>query len=161
MIFFSSKRKYFSNEWNNFVQQKEIFLLQGPAAHGRAAHQYIMRFLTQSYNADTRVTILPLLLSSIRWVKDQYSMLLVLTTMVISIRSIVILIIAFIRQTTIRSVVNHSLFSTCDPRNPRDLALAWEFTRSSSSLISHNYHQCMYCSDFTHHPQNQNLLSFS
>ena len=43
----------------------------------------------------------------------------------------ILIIVSMIIKQTIRSVVNHSLFSKCDPRNPRDLALAWEFTRSS------------------------------
>ena len=60
IYFLQQKEKY-------LVHQKLIFPRQGPAAHGRAAHQYITRFLALSFNRDTRVTILPLLLSSMRW----------------------------------------------------------------------------------------------
>merc|ERR1719187_88391 len=73
-----------------------IFLTiqQGPAAHGRAAHLYIVRFLAQSYSEATRNTLLPVLLSAMR------------------------------------NLTDHCLYSTCDPLNPMDQALAWEFTRS-------------------------------
>ena len=43
--------------------------LQGPTAHGRAAHLYIVRFLAQSYNEATRNTLLPVLLSAMRLAK--------------------------------------------------------------------------------------------
>ena len=35
----------------------------------------------------------------------------------------------------IRNLTDHCLYSTCDPHNPMDQALAWEFTRSSLLII--------------------------
>ena len=101
--------------------------LQGPAAHGRAAHLYIARFLAQSYNEATRNTLLPVLLSAMRLAK----VVMILTKLITSQPECVC-------KYLIRNLNDHCLFSTCNPHNPMDQALAWEFTRSSLSSSSLN-----------------------